>query len=203
MITVVDYGVGNLGSIINMFRKIGVEAHISADIAEIEKAEKILLPGVGAFDAAMGSINDKGFIPVLNHCALERKIPVMGICLGMQLLTQGSEEGNMKGLGWLDAYTHKFRQSETNPVKIPHMGWNTVTPVGTSPLTTGFDDTYKFYFSHSYYVQCRDKANVILKTTHGVTFDAAIQKGNIFGTQFHPEKSHKYGMDIFRNFSNL
>ncbi|GAA4321347.1 imidazole glycerol phosphate synthase subunit HisH [Flaviaesturariibacter amylovorans] len=201
MTTIVDYGLGNLGSVLNMFKKIGAPAQITADPDVLAKAEKVLLPGVGAFDAAMERLNGTPLREVLDHKALVEKVPTLGICLGMQLLTKGSEEGVLPGLGWIPAFTHRFPPAEG--LKVPHMGWNGVKPATPSPLTAGFDPEYRFYFVHSYYVKAEDRRNAILETTHGVTFDSALQQGNIFGAQFHPEKSHRFGMQLFKNFAAL
>ena len=203
MVTIVDYGMGNLGSIFNMFKKIGVPSKITSDKNEIEKAEKILLPGVGSFDAAMNKINELDFKELLNYKALEEKIPVLGICLGMQLLTNSSEEGVLPGLGWIQAETLKFKFEKEQNLKIPHMGWNLVKKNRDSKLTEDFIDETRFYFVHSYYVKCQYDSNSILKTTYGLTFDSAIQHENIYGAQFHPEKSHKFGMNLLKNFSKI
>jgi glutamine amidotransferase len=203
MVTIVDYGMGNLGSIFNMFKKIGVQSKITSNKSEIEKAEKILLPGVGSFDAAMNKINELDFKELLNYKALEEKIPVLGICLGMQLLTNSSEEGVLPGLGWIPAETLKFKFEKEQNLKIPHMGWNLVKKNKDSKLTEDFIDETRFYFVHSYYVKCQYDSNSILKTTYGLTFDSAIQNENIYGAQFHPEKSHKFGMNLLKNFSKI
>jgi glutamine amidotransferase len=208
MIIVLDYGMGNLGSVLNMFRKIGVQAKISNDLEEIRNAEKLLLPGVGAFDAAMQRINEQGFREVLDRKVLVDKIPILGICLGMQLLTDSSQEGTLSGLGYIPAKTIKF-DSEPE-LKIPHMGWNEVSLIQKSKLTedidkvSAFGENARFYFVHSYKVIVDNEENSILKATHGSQeFDAAIQMGNIYGAQFHPEKSHKFGMQILKNFAEL
>jgi imidazole glycerol-phosphate synthase subunit HisH len=203
MITIVDYGMGNLGSIFNMFKKIGVSSKITADKNEIEKAEKILLPGVGAFDAAMGKINELGFKPLLDYKALEQKIPTLGICLGMQLLTKGSEEGHLQGLSWIPAKTLKFNFEPTMKLKVPHMGWNLVEKNNDSPLIENFEAESRFYFVHSYYVMCEQNEHSIMKTNFGLKFDSVLQKENIFGAQFHPEKSHKFGMQLLKNFAKV
>ena len=203
MITIINYGMGNLGSVANMLKKIGAPCIITSDINEIEKAEKILLPGVGAFDAAVSRIDELNLRPVLTYKAKEQKIPFLGICLGMQLLTRGSEEGVLKGLDFVSAQTIKFKFEKDSDLKIPHMGWNFVKENTKSKLTEGFTDEYRFYFVHSYYVLCDKPENSILKTTHGVEFDSAIQHENLYGAQFHPEKSHKYGMHLLTNFSKI
>ena len=201
MITIINYGMGNLGSVQNMFKRLGTQTKITSDISEIEKAEKILLPGVGAFDSAISKIDELNLRTVLVHMAKEKKVPILGICLGMQLLTRGSEEGVLPGLDLVPAKTIKF--SETNNLKVPHMGWNFVKRNTASPLTENFTEEFRFYFVHSYKVVCDDQKNSILRTDYGGDFDAAVQNENVFGTQFHPEKSHKYGMQLLSNFSKI
>lgn len=201
MITIVDYGMGNLGSIQNMLKRIGVPARISNDVASLERARKILLPGVGAFDSAMQRINESGLRAVLDHKALEERIPIMGICLGMQLLTRSSEEGQLPGLGWFAAETRRFPDSLG--LKVPHMGWNLVTTARASPLTDGLAADARYYFVHSYYVKADDPADSLQTTHYGLTFDAVVGRGNLYGAQFHPEKSHKFGMRFLANFASL
>lgn len=201
MITIVNYGMGNLGSILNMFKRIGVQACVTSDLLAIQSAQKILLPGVGAFDAAMERINSSGLREILEHKAMIEHVPVLGICLGMQLLTRGSEEGKLSGLGWIDADTRRF--SLQTGIKVPHMGWNVAMPSNQSLLTSNLPDEPRFYFVHSYYVAVDDPAHSIMRTTHGVSFDSAVQNGNIYGAQFHPEKSHKFGMQLLKNFAEL
>lgn len=205
MITIVDYGMGNLGSIKNMFKYIGVESTIQSDVDKIKNASKILLPGVGSFDTAMKKINERNINEVLNEKALKEQVPILGICLGMQLLTNSSEEGNLEGLGWIDAKTLSFKNRIDKQYKIPHMGWNVVNQSNKSLLTNGFEEFIesRFYFVHSYFVKVTEEKNSILKTNYGIEFDSAIQKENIFGAQFHPEKSHKFGMKLFENFAKI
>ncbi len=200
MITIVDYGVGNLGSVFNMMKKIGAEAEVTYDLDKITKAKKILLPGVGAFDSAMEKLTNTELRNVLDQKALVEKIPVMGICLGMQLLTRGSEEGKLPGLGWIPSYTYRFPRTE---LKVPHMGWNLSKRSTPSALTENFDEEFRFYFVHSYYVKADQEQNSILQTSYGVTFDSGVEKDNIIGVQFHPEKSHRFGMQLFKNFARL
>jgi len=201
VIYIVDYGMGNLGSVQNMLKHIGIPSQIVDDPCVLEKANKILLPGVGSFDQAMKHIQQKGFLRILNQKALTEKIPVLGICLGMQLLTNGSEEGILPGLGWIDAKTIRFPIN--NGLKVPHMGWNIVHTSFPNLLTKKLPEESRFYFVHSYYVKVVNEENSILKTDYGVRFDAAIQKNNIYGVQFHPEKSHKFGMQILKNFAEI
>jgi imidazole glycerol-phosphate synthase subunit HisH len=201
MITVVDYGMGNLGSIQNMFKRIGVAAEVTGDAAVLARARKILLPGVGAFDSAMQRINASGLRAVLDHKALEERVPVMGICLGMQLLTRASEEGSLPGLGWIPASTRRFPHSPD--LKVPHMGWNVVTALRDSPLTAGLPAESRYYFVHSYYVHADDRRDAVQSTHYGVTFDAVVAHDNLYGAQFHPEKSHKYGMGFLGNFARI
>lgn len=201
MITIVDYGMGNLGSIVNMFRRIGHQATVSTDCQQIETAKKILLPGVGAFDAAMQRIDESGLRPVLEHKANVEKVPLLGICLGMQLLTSKSEEGVLSGLGWIPGEAKRFPAD--SQLKTPHMGWNIVKPSSASPLTHDLPDDSRFYFVHSYCVNVENPQHSILRTTYGVEFDSAIARDNIYGAQFHPEKSHKFGMQLLKNFAEL
>lgn len=205
MITIIDYGMGNLGSIKNMFKYIGVEAKIESDPDKIKNASKILLPGVGSFDTAMKKINENDLKEVLNEKALKEQIPILGICLGMQLLTNSSEEGSLDGLGWIDAQTLSFKDRIDKKYRIPHMGWNLVRKSNDCKLTEDFENfqELRFYFVHSYFVKVEDEKNSILKTNYGVEFDSAIHKNNIYGAQFHPEKSHKFGMKIFENFARM
>lgn len=203
-IIILDYGMGNLGSVFNMFKKIGVNAKISNNIKEVEKAKKILLPGVGAFDTAIQKIEDNNFSEILNYKAKEEKIPILGICLGMQLLTYKSEEGNLAGFGWIDAETKKFKFELEDNFKVPHMGWNHVIKNNESPIIEKINESSKFYFVHSYFVQVNNNESSIMKAHHGQDFDAIISNGeNIFGAQFHPEKSHKFGMQFLTNFATL
>jgi glutamine amidotransferase len=204
MIIIVDYGVGNLGSIANMFKKIGVPAGISSDPKVIENADKLVLPGIGAFDAGMAKLNERGFVPVLNDLALEKKIPVLGHCLGLQLMTRSSEEGKLVGLGWFDAVTlrFKFDHGQSN-LKVPHMGWNTIDICHPHPLLSNLDEGSRYYFVHSYYVASNDINSVLATTDYGGPFHSVLARGNIMGAQFHPEKSHKFGMRILKNFSEI
>ena len=204
MIIIIDYGMGNLGSILNMMKKIGSDAKISSDISELEKADKLIFPGVGAFDAGMKNLESRGLTKILNKKVLSERTPVLGICLGMQLLTKCSEEGLLSGFGWIDAGVVRFDLGGwgTN-MKIPHMGWNTISVCRESPLFKGLFGESRFYFVHSYHVLCNDESEILAKTSYGYDFTSVVGRGNIFGVQFHPEKSHKFGMRLLKNFSEL
>lgn len=203
MIIIVDYGIGNLQSVLNMFKKIGVkEVEISGDKEKISKATKILLPGVGAFDAGMKNLEESGLISILNKKALEEKVPVLGICLGMQLLTRKSEEGVKNGLGWIDADTVKFNLAPEWKLKVPHMGWNYIKVNHANPLID-ITEKNRFYFVHSYHVKCFDEKQSLATSNYGIDFTCAVNKENIYGVQFHPEKSLKFGMKLLENFAKL
>lgn len=201
MLVIIDYGLGNLGSIQNMLKKIGVKSFITSDIKEIESASKLILPGVGSFDFAMSQLKDLGLIELLNHKVLVEKTPILGICLGVQLFTTKSEEGQLQGLNWIEAETLKFQFSNENSLlKIPHMGWNDVTQLKESRLFKDMPDESRFYFVHSFYLKPKNNENSLLNCNYGLDFSCALEKDNIVGVQFHPEKSHKFGMQLLRNF---
>lgn len=204
MITIIDYGMGNLASVQNMFKRVGVPCEITGDLDKINKAQKILLPGVGAFDAAVQRIDATGLRSLLSQKAEVEKVPVLGICLGMQLLTKSSEEGKLSGLGWIPAKTIKFSFDAGSNLKVPHMGWNEIHVVNQYPLINDLPPEPRFYFVHSYHVKAEDNKYVIARTHYGHDFDSMITNGdNIFGAQFHPEKSHKFGMKLFENFARI
>jgi imidazole glycerol-phosphate synthase subunit HisH len=202
MISVVSYGVCNLGSMLNMLRKINVEACEAATPAAIEKAEKIILPGVGAFDNGMKALNALGLAGPLRDRVVNGRVPIFGVCLGMQLLGMGSEEGVEAGLGLIQGGCVKLRPPEGLGVKIPHMGWNTVHPKKAGPLLEKLDAP-RFYFVHSYHLVCEDPADVLATAHYGMDFTVMVQRGNIYGAQFHPEKSHRYGMTLLGNFAGV
>lgn len=198
MITIVDYGLGNLASIRNMIKKVGGQAEITADIERISQASKIIIPGVGSFGQGMKNLEEKGLVPVLHKKALEEKVPVFGICLGMQLMTLHSEEGDKNGLSWIQAKTKRFNLPG---LKVPHMGWSDIIiKKKDHPLFRNASEENRFYFVHSYAVHCETENNILAQTEYGYLFDSMIVKDNIMGCQFHPEKSHKFGMNIMRNF---
>jgi glutamine amidotransferase len=201
MIVIINYGAGNLGSMLNMFKKIGQEAILGNTIEDIEKADKLILPGVGSFDAGMEKLNSSGLKEILNFKVLEKRTPILGICLGLQLMTNKSEEGVLDGLGWIDAETKKFRL-DSDKFKIPHMGWNEIKIEKQSMLFKGMEEQEnRFYFVHSYHLVCNAPADILVSTVYGYDFTCGVERNNILGVQFHPEKSHKFGMQLLRNFS--
>jgi glutamine amidotransferase len=184
-----------------MLKKIGVKAKFTNDIDEISSAEKIILPGVGAYDHCAKALDSSGLIPVLENLVTVEKRPILGICVGMQLLLNSSEEGSLAGLGWIDGRCVKFDSS--SGLKVPHMGWNTVTPRGLGSILTGSGNAEcRYYFVHSYYAKTAEE-NVLATCHYGSEFACAIRKENIYGVQFHPEKSHKYGMNLLKKFMEL
>lgn len=199
MIVIVDYGVGNVGSVQNMLRKVGAAACISGDADVLATAGKLILPGVGNFGYGMEKLAQTGLIPVLNEHARVMRKPVLGICLGMQMMTRGSEESRTPGLGWIDAFTHRFKIAPG--VRVPHMGWNAVRPRGKATLFANtVEESERFYFVHSYFVCPVKNEHVAATCSYGSDFAAAFEVDNLFGVQFHPEKSHAFGMELFRRF---
>ncbi|MDA7774258.1 imidazole glycerol phosphate synthase subunit HisH [Pseudomonadales bacterium] len=202
MITIVDYGMGNVGSLLNMFRYIGVAARSESNPDRLMESSSIVLPGVGAFHAAMEKINNTPRLrDTLNFKALEEKVPVLGVCLGMQLLTSRSEEGCCDGLGWIDGETKLM--PIVDDIKIPHMGWNFASINAPSPLFAGILSDSRYYFVHSYCVSVNNSKHSLTRSRYGIEFDSSIGRDNIFGVQFHPEKSHRYGMAVLKNFVEL
>jgi glutamine amidotransferase len=201
MIAILDFGMGNIQSIRNMFKKAGIESIVTSNVDEIKAADKYLLPGVGSFDYGMINLKKSSFFRTLEKEVLENKKPILGICLGMQLLTNSSEEGIEKGLGWIDAKTVKF-DLEDKSLAVPHMGWNKVNPVNQSSIFKNLEEN-RFYFVHSYHVVCNNKENILGTSFYGKEFTCSINKDNIYGVQFHPEKSHKFGMQLLKNFGEM
>jgi glutamine amidotransferase len=203
MLAIINYGLGNLTSIRNMCGRIGVEAEITADPALIESADRLILPGVGHFRKGMENLNESGLRSLLDRRVLQEKRPILGICLGAQLMTAHSEEGDTEGLGWVDADTIRFRDANLGGLKVPDMGWRDIDIAGDNPLWAGLPAEARFYFVHSYHFEFREQQEVSATARYGYEFACAFRKDNILGTQFHPEKSHKFGMKVLQNFASL
>ncbi|MDB3862218.1 imidazole glycerol phosphate synthase subunit HisH [Flavobacteriaceae bacterium] len=207
MITIIDLGIGNIGSVINMIKYIGGDCKVSSSPKEIKSASKLILPGVGSFDKAMNQLRNRELEDVIVEKATIDKVPLLGICLGMQLLTNSSEEGKEKGLGLIQAETLSFKKEfnkQNIKERVPHMGWNDVFIQQNISLTENLnEESLRFYFVHSYYVRCYNKENSLMKSSYGLDFDSAIINDNIYGVQFHPEKSHKFGKELLLNFLNI
>jgi glutamine amidotransferase len=201
MIAIADYGMGNLGSIRNMFRKVGVPAVVTSDPAVLADAERVVLPGVGAFDHGMRSLEERGLLEVLHRKAREERVPVLGVCLGMQLMTGRSEEGVLPGLGWIEGETVAFDRAARPELPRLHMGWNTLDSFRPHPLLAELDADARFYFVHAYHVVCRNERDVLTTSTYAYPFASGVADGNVVGLQFHPEKSHRFGMAVFRAFA--
>ncbi len=202
-ISVLDYGTGNVNSVIRMIERAGGQARRISSPEEVSESVKLILPGVGAFDYGISQLHARGLIPALTTIALERSIPVLGICLGMQLMCAGSEEGTMPGLGWIDARVQRFSFADDSRLRVPHMGWNTVQVPRENPLLATDEGEQRFYFVHSYFVSCNDPNDPIAITNYGRQFVAAFQRNNLSGVQFHPEKSHRFGLRLISAFVGL
>jgi|SRR4030095_8425999 len=202
-IVIIDYGMGNLRSVFNKFRRMGYSSEISSEPSVIKKADKLILPGVGHFAKGMKNLKEKGIIDILNDKVLDKKTPIFGICLGMQLFSEFSEEGDCEGLGWIKAKTVRFRINDKIKYKIPHIGWNTVDVVNKAGIDDFLNGEDFFYFVHSYYVQCTDTTDVWMTSWYESEFTSAVKKSNLFGTQFHPEKSHDSGFMLLKKFIEL
>ncbi|OJX91719.1 MAG: imidazole glycerol phosphate synthase, glutamine amidotransferase subunit [Paludibacter sp. 47-17] len=204
MITIIDYGLGNIRAFQRVFEHLKVEVSIATCADDLVSATKLILPGVGAFDYAMTCLNHSGMRELLEKKVLSEKIPVLGVCVGMQMLASKSDEGVLPGLGWIEGSVKRFNP-ETIPFKtrFPHMGWNSVIPVNHSPLMNGIQSDSRFYFLHSYYFEAVHPGHTIATTIYGAKFCSAVQRENIFGVQFHPEKSHSNGVKLLHNFANL
>jgi len=202
MILIIDYGMGNISSIANMIKKAGGVSTISKDPKDIKYFSKIILPGVGAFDNAIIKLKDKGYFYEIQNQSMKEKTIILGICLGMQLLTGYSEEGNLDGLGLISGFTKRFNFTSSK-YKIPHMGWNDISIIKTDPLFTNIPDPIRFYFVHSYHVILHNNNDILSTTSHCYDFISSFKSKNIIGVQFHPEKSHNYGISFFKNFINL
>lgn len=203
MIAIINYGLGNLASILNMCRRLGIEAVISSDPSELTNADKLILPGVGHFKKGMDNLKESGLQDLLNKLVLTDKKPILGICLGAQLMTMHSEEGNVDGLQWVNADTVRFDSEKLNGLKVPHMGWSDIALKDKNPLWKGLPAEPRFYHVHTYHFAFNDTSQVSATAHYGYDFACAFHLSNIYGTQFHPEKSHKFGMKVLENFNKL
>lgn len=199
-VAVIDYGMGNIGSICKMLRHVGADPVVSSEPGQLRTADKLILPGVGHFDRAMENLAAAGLVDELKELVQARGKPMLGICLGMQLLGRSSEEGTRAGLGFIDARVRRFEFPGNGRLKVPHMGWSELEIARPSSLFTGLDADSRFYFVHSYFVDCTNDSDVLARSNYGQTFVAAFERGNVRGVQFHPEKSHRFGIRLFQNF---
>jgi imidazole glycerol-phosphate synthase subunit HisH len=199
-VAIVDYGMGNLHSVKRKLDRIGVHGHLTSDPGEVLAADKLLLPGVGHFGKAMEHLSTLGLLDALNEAVLERKTPILGICLGMQLFARHSEEGDVAGLGWIDADVVRFAIDDSLRFKVPHMGWNGVRVVRPNQLVDSVTERTEYYFVHAYHVVCRDSVDVLCDTDYEQRFTSVVQRENLYGVQFHPEKSHEAGEVLLTNF---
>lgn len=204
MIKIVDYGVGNIQAFTTMFKRLGIPAERARTGAELSGATRLILPGVGAFDHAMNLLNQSGMRPQLDGMVLEQKVPVLGVCVGMQMLAGGSDEGGLPGLNWVPGRVKAFASTpQTAQLPMPHMGWNDLQVRSGAKLFSGFEPQPRFYFLHSYYFACEDRAHVVATASYGLDFDCVVSNGHIHGVQCHPEKSHHFGAQLLKNFAEL
>jgi len=204
LITIVDYGVGNVQALANIYKRLEIPCLLARSAAELAGASHVILPGVGAFDWAMARLQVSGMRGALDDLVKVQGKPVLGICVGMQMMASGSDEGRLPGLGWFDAHVHRFDETRfTSRTHLPHMGWNDVEPVRTDGLLRELGSEARFYFLHSYYFAPNDPADVLATTVYGERFACAVQRGKVFGAQFHPEKSHGWGIQLLKNFAGL
>lgn len=204
MITLIDYGVGNINAFVNVYKRVDVPVKIARTKEDLIGSKKLILPGVGHFDHAMSQLNQSGMREMLDELVLEKDIPVIGICVGMQMMANSSDEGQMEGLKWIDAQVKKFDEDKIDQVtRLPHMGWNDVKPVKDILLFKGLENNAIFYFLHTYYFECNREEDILATTTYGDEFASAAHHKNRYGIQFHPEKSHHYGEILLNNFSRI
>lgn len=202
MIAIVDYGIGNIRAILNIYRRLNISAYAASSRQDLEKAEKLIMPGVGAFDWAMTRLQASGLRDALDAAVLERKTPVLGICIGMQMMARSSEEGRLEGLGWIGGTVKRLSFPAIHRLaSLPHMGWNDVKPRTDESLFAGLEQDARFYFLHSYHFSCDDEGCVLATTDYYGEFACGVRAGNVFGVQFHPEKSHQFGVRLLKNFA--
>ena len=204
MITLVNYGLGNIQAFANIYKRLNIQVEIAKTCEELSRAEKIILPGVGAFDWAMTRLNESGMRDCLDYLVTVQKLPVLGVCVGMQMMARRSDEGLLEGLGWIDAEVVRFDEKIfTQKTHLPHMGWNVALPKRTDCLFRGLETGSRFYFLHSYYIVSNSAEVILAETNYNIPFASAVRSGNVFGTQFHPEKSHQWGIQLLKNFAEF
>ncbi|MCK5146217.1 imidazole glycerol phosphate synthase subunit HisH [bacterium] len=204
MIGILDYGLGNIRAFANIYKNLDMPYRTVSCVNDFEGVSKIILPGVGAFDHAMDQLNQSGLRDRLDELVLVGNLPVMGICVGMQMMAEDSEEGQLPGLGWIKGHVRKMDISQlTGQTRLPHMGWNSINPLSNNSILSGFSETPRFYFLHSFYFNCTDQTHCIATSVYGKKFSCAVNRANVFGIQFHPEKSHQNGIQLLSNFGNL
>ena len=204
MIGIIDYGSGNVQAIATIYKNININYQVISKPEDLDKADKLILPGVGAFDSTMQKLIDSGLKDKLNELVLDKKIPILGICVGLQVMGYKSDEGKLPGLGWIAGKVSRFDETKIKfKPKLPHMGWNTINDVQNHKLFEGIDLDFGFYFVHSFYFECEEEHNILTTSNYGVKFTSSIYANHIFGTQFHPEKSHGNGVQLFKNFAEL
>lgn len=204
MIRIVDYGLGNIHAFLTLYKRLGIEAASAKSASDLDDATHLILPGVGAFDYAMELLGQSGMRPKLEIMVHERKLPILGVCVGMQILASSSEEGRLPGLNWVPGRVRSFRDTPASQaLPMPHMGWNTVKPKSGSPLFAGFEPDPRFYFLHSYYFECADASHATATADYGLQFSCVVSNGNVHGIQCHPEKSHHFGLALLKNFSEI
>jgi len=204
MITIIDYGVGNISAFQNAYKRLDIPTKIAKTTKDLDDAKKLILPGVGSFDYAMSQLNASGMREKLDELVIEDKVPIIGICVGMQMMGNRSDEGKLEGLKWIDSEILKFEENLIQQrTKLPHMGWNDVTPINNHSLFKGLGKNAIFYFLHSFYFKCNNPTDSIAFSEYGISFSSAVNRDNIYGIQFHPEKSHQYGEKLLHNFANI
>lgn len=204
MITIIDYGLGNIQAFVNVYKRLHIPVQVARSAEQLAGAQKLILPGVGAFDHAMERLEASGMRATIDHLVQRDKVPVLGICVGMQMLADSSDEGRLPGLGWVPGRVRSFRSvSGLESIALPHMGWNDVQVVGDNPLLKGFEEEARFYFLHSFYFECEQAEHAGASSSYGLDFSCAVALDNVYGVQFHPEKSHHFGVGLLKNFAEL